>query len=67
MRNGRKPNWLSTACRNCTAVIWVWAMRATVTDSSSSERNFSISVVLPAPISPVITTKPSVNQTVDSM
>ena len=30
-------------------------------------RKVSISVVLPQPISPVITTKPSVNHTVDSM
>src|SRR5580698_1205199 len=33
----------------------------------NSRRKVSMSVVLPEPISPVITTKPSVNQIVDSM
>ena len=40
---------------------------ATTTSFSSSFRKVSIRVVLPEPISPVMTTKPSVNQIVDSM
>ena len=64
---GEKPNWTSTDCRNSTAVTWVWLICATTTSESSWRRKLSMSVVLPEPISPVITTKPSVNQMVDSM
>ncbi len=67
MRNGLKPNCASRPCRNSIGETWVWLIWATTTSWSISLRNDSISVVLPAPISPVITTKPSVNQIVDSM
>src|SRR5262250_1266923 len=67
MRNGWKPNCTSTLCRNSMADTCVWLICATTTSFSSSLRKVSISVVLPEPISPVITTKPSVNQMVDSM
>ena len=55
------------ACRNSIGETCVWLICATTTSFSSSLRKVSISVVLPEPISPVITTKPSVNQIVDSM
>src|SRR5215472_9872964 len=45
----------------------VWLICATTTSVWTSFRKDSIRVVLPAPISPVMTTKPSVNQIVDSM
>ena len=64
---GEKPNWTSTDCRNSTALTWVWLICAMTTSESSWRRKLSMSVVLPEPISPVITTKPSVNQMVDSM
>ena len=64
---GEKPNCTSTACRKSTALTWVWLICATTTSESSWRRKLSISVVLPEPISPVMTTKPSVNQMVDSM
>src|SRR5688572_7363571 len=64
---GVNPNCTSTACRNSIGETCVWATWATTTSLSSSRRNVSSSVVLPEPISPVITTKPSVNQIVDSM
>ena len=67
MRNGLKPNATSTDCRNSVEDTWVWLICATSTSFSSSRRKVSINVVLPQPISPVMTTKPSVNQTVDSM
>ena len=65
--NGVKPNWTSTACRNSIGETWVCATWHTTTSFSSSRRKVSRSVVFPEPISPVITTKPSVNQMVDSM
>src|ERR1700680_1697423 len=64
---GAKPNCTSTACRKSMADTWVWLICATTTSAGTSLRKDSISVVLPEPISPVITTKPSVNQMVDSM
>src|SRR6266853_2110880 len=64
---GEKPNCTSTACRKSMADTWVWLICATTTSAGTSLRKDSISVVLPEPISPVITTKPSVNQMVDSM
>src|SRR6185436_3241556 len=64
---GEKPNCTSTDCRNSTAVTWVWLTWATTTSESSCRRKLSISVVLPEPISPVMTTNPSANQMVDSM
>src|SRR5215470_5406841 len=64
---GEKPNCTSTACRKSIAETWVWLICATTTSAGTSLRKDSMSVVLPAPISPVITTKPSVNQMVDSM
>src|SRR3984893_17902985 len=64
---GEKPNCTSTACRKSMADTWVWLICATTTSDGASLRKDSISVVLPEPISPVITTKPSVNQMVDSM
>ena len=64
---GEKPNCTSTACRNSIAETCVWLICATTTSCSQLRRKDSISVVLPEPISPVITTKPSVNQMVDSM
>src|SRR6187402_3041653 len=64
---GENPNCTSTDCRNSTAVTCVWLICAITTSESSWRRKLSISVVLPAPISPVMTTKPSVNQMVDSM
>src|SRR6201987_5276609 len=64
---GEKPNCTSTACRKSIADTWVWLICATTTSAGTSLRKDSISVVLPEPISPVITTKPSVNQMVDSM
>ena len=67
MRNGLKPNCASSVCRNSITETWVWLICATTTSLSSSRRKVSISVVLPEPISPVMTTKPSVNQMVDSM
>ena len=65
--NGLKPNCASSVCRNSVGVTCVWFSCATTTFCSISRRNVSISVVLPEPISPVITTNPSVNQIVDSM
>ncbi len=65
--NGLKPNCASRVCRNSSGEICVWLICATTTSWSISRRKVSIRVVLPAPISPVITTKPSVNQIVDSM
>ena len=65
--NGVNPNWASRVCRNAIGESCVWLIWATTTSLSSSRRKVSISVVLPEPISPVITTKPSVNHTVDSM
>ena len=67
IRNGLKPNCASSVCRNSVGEICVWLICATTTSCSSSFRNVSISVVLPEPISPVMTTNPSVNQIVDSM
>ncbi len=64
---GEKPNWTSTDCRNSTAFTCVWLICAMTTSESSWRRKLSMSVVLPAPISPVMTTNPSVNQMVDSM
>ena len=64
---GEKPNCTSTACRKSIAETCVWLICATTTSAGISFRKDSISVVLPEPISPVITTKPSVNQIVDSM
>src|SRR5215468_1036983 len=64
---GEKPNCTSTACRKSIAETWVWLICATTTSAGTSLRKDSMSVVLPEPISPVITTKPSVNQMVDSM
>src|SRR5256884_6452125 len=64
---GEKPNCTSTACRKSMADTCVWLICATTTSAGTSLRKDSISVVLPEPISPVITTKPSVNQMVDSM
>src|SRR5947208_4104059 len=64
---GEKPNCTSTACRKSMAETCVWLICATTTSAGTSLRKDSISVVLPEPISPVITTKPSVNQMVDSM
>ena len=64
---GENPNCTSTDCRNSTAVTCVWLICAMTTSESSWRRKLSMSVVLPEPISPVITTKPSVNQMVDSM
>src|SRR5439155_1626938 len=57
--NGLSPKSTSIACRNSTSSSCVWNIFATTTFSSSSDRTFWISVVLPQPISPVITTKPS--------
>ena len=65
--NGLKPNCTSTDCRNSSEDTWVWLICATMTSFCSSCRKVSISVVLPQPISPLITTKPSANHTVDSM
>ena len=45
----------------------VWLMCARTMSGGSSARKLSISVVLPEPMSPVITTKPSASQIVDSM
>src|ERR1700674_5019126 len=67
MLNGEKPNCTRTVCRNAVGDSWVWLICATTASVCISCRNVSINVVLPAPISPVITTKPSVNQIVDSM
>ena len=67
MLNGDKPNCTSTLCRNAVGDNCVWLICATIASLCSSRKNVSINVVLPAPISPVITTKPSVNHTVDSM
>src|SRR6516164_2611095 len=64
---GEKPNCTSTACRKSIAETWVWLICATTTSAGTSLRKDSMRVVLPEPISPVITTKPSVNQMVDSM
>ena len=64
---GEKPNCTSTDCRKSTTETWVWLICATTTSRWISCRKDSMRVVLPAPISPVITTKPSVNQMVDSM
>src|SRR2546423_12210175 len=61
------PNCASAACRKSMADTCVWLICATATSAGTSLRKDSISVVLPEPISPVITTKPSVNQMVDSM
>src|SRR2546423_5478718 len=61
------PNCASAACRKSMADTCVWLICATTTSAGTSLRKDSISVVLPEPISPVITTKPSVNQMVDSM
>src|ERR1017187_4298643 len=67
MLKGEKPNCTRTVCRNAVGESCVWLICATTTSGCNSRRNVSMSVVLPAPISPVITTKPSVNQMVDSM
>src|ERR1700679_3587946 len=67
MSNGEKPNCTRTVCRNAVGDSWVWLICATTASVCNSRKNVSINVVLPAPISPVITTKPSVNQIVDSM
>src|ERR1700722_3140073 len=67
MLKGENPNCTSTVCRNAVGDNWVWLICATTASVCSSRKNVSIKVVLPAPISPVITTKPSVNQIVDSM
>src|SRR5580698_3748961 len=67
MLKGEKPNCTRTVCRNAVGDNWVWLICATTASVCSSRRKVSIKVVLPAPISPVITTKPSVNQIVDSM
>src|SRR5256884_4349393 len=64
---GERPSCTSTACRKSMADTCVWLICATTTSAGTSLRKDSISVVLPEPISPVITTKPSVNQMVDSM
>ena len=64
---GEKPNCTSTVCRKSIADTCVWLTCATTTSAGTSFRKDSIRVVLPEPISPVITTKPSVNQIVDSM
>jgi hypothetical protein len=64
---GEKPNCTRIACRKSTAETCVWLICATTTSAWISFRKDSMRVVLPAPISPVITTKPSVNQIVDSM
>src|SRR5665213_2510896 len=64
---GEKPNCTSTDCRKSTTETWVWQNCATTTSRWTSWRKDSMRVVLPEPISPVITTKPSVNQIVDSM
>src|SRR2546421_4268123 len=62
-----RSNCTSTACRKSMADTCVWLICTTTTSAGTSLRKDSISVVLPEPISPVITTKPSVNQMVDSM
>src|ERR1700733_5111396 len=67
MLKGEKPNCTSTVCKNAVGDSWVWVICATTASVCNSCKNVSIKVVLPAPISPVITTKPSVNQIVDSM
>src|ERR1700729_3965604 len=67
MLNGEKPNCTRTLCRNAVGDNCVWLICATIASLCSSRKKVSIKVVLPAPISPVITTKPSVNQMVDSM
>src|SRR5882757_2528081 len=67
MLKGEKPNCTNTVCKNAVGESCVWLICATTTSLCSSRKNVSINVVLPAPISPVITTKPSVNQIVDSM
>jgi hypothetical protein len=67
LRNGLNPNSTSNACKNSTGESWVWLMWASAMSFGSSERNASISVVLPEPISPVMTTNPSASQIVDSM
>jgi hypothetical protein len=64
---GEKPNCASTDCRKSMAVTCVWLICATTTSAGTSFRKDSIRVVLPEPISPVMTTNPSVNQMVDSM
>src|SRR3569833_4354512 len=64
---GEKPNCTRTACRKATADTCVWLICAITTSDWISFRKDSISVVVPEPISPVITTKPSVNLMVDSM
>src|ERR1700691_5381391 len=67
MLKGEKPNCTRTVCRNAVGDNWVWLICATTASVCSSRKKVSIKVVLPGPISPVITTKPSVNQIVDSM
>src|ERR1700675_2288014 len=67
MLNGEKPNCTRTVCRNAVGLSWVWLICATTASVCISCRKVSIKVVLPEPISPVITTNPSVNQIVDSM
>src|SRR3984885_6831763 len=67
MLKGVKPNCTRTVCRKAVGDSWVWLICATTASVCNSRKNVSINVVLPAPISPVITTKPSVNQIVDSM
>src|SRR5215469_3078057 len=64
---GEKPNCTSTAWRKSIADTCVWLIWATTTSVCTSLRKDSMSVVFPEPISPVMTTKPSVNQMVDSM
>ena len=65
--NGVNPNCASMVCRNSIGDTCVWLSCATTTSLSISFRKVSISVVFPEPISPVMITKPSVNQMVDSM
>src|ERR1700738_5339336 len=67
MLKGENPNCIRTVCRNPVGESWVWLICATTASICNSCKNVSIRVVLPAPISPVITTNPSVNQIVDSM
>ena len=55
---------VSISSIGCSRVLTI---RPTVVWLSSPRSSVCTSVVLPEPISPVITTKPSVNQIVDSM
>ena len=65
--NGLKPNSVNTDCRNWVGVSCVCETTAQTTSSSSSDRKDCRSVVLPEPISPVMTTNPSASQMVDSI